>query len=137
MIQDCKKRQNWNKRFLFAHVASTNEALDQSIQFSAEELARFYLYQESMKSPSTPIIAIAKSSNPNKCFITSSSSLMLKPQITGQVILAYYLPFSHNLQLPLSLWMDHSHLLLCQTQFFSLHLFLCHLSRVYQISLLI
>ena len=28
VIQDCKKRQSRNKRFLFAHVASTNEASD-------------------------------------------------------------------------------------------------------------
>ena len=35
------KRQSWNKRFQStqsAHVASTNEALDQSIQFTVEEL---------------------------------------------------------------------------------------------------
>ena len=44
VIQDCKKRQGRNQRFQFAHVASTNEASDQLVQFIAEELARFHLY---------------------------------------------------------------------------------------------
>ena len=39
----------------------------------AEELARFHLYQESLKSPSTPITTIAESGNPNKCLVSSSS----------------------------------------------------------------
>ena len=71
------KRQSWNKRFQStqsAHVASTNEALDQSIQFTVEELVRFHLYQESLKSPSTQITAIAELGNPNKCLVYSSSS---------------------------------------------------------------
>ena len=63
-----------NQRFQPTHVASTNEASDQSIQFTTEELDRFHLYQESLKSPSTPITAITKSSNPNKCLVSSSSS---------------------------------------------------------------
>ena len=44
-----------------------------SIQFSTEELARFHLYQESLKSPSTPITAIVESGNPNKCLVSSLS----------------------------------------------------------------
>ena len=44
VIQDCKKRQSQNQRFLFAHVASTNVASDQSIQFIVEELPRCHLY---------------------------------------------------------------------------------------------
>ena len=39
-----------------------------------DELARFHLYQESLKSPSTPIIVIAESGNPDKCLVSSSSS---------------------------------------------------------------
>ena len=74
MIRDCKKRQSRNQRVQYAHVASTNEASDQSVQFTAEELARFHLYQESLKSPFTPITAIAESGNPNKCLVSSSSS---------------------------------------------------------------
>ena len=73
MIQDCKKRQSQNQRVQPAHVASTNEALDQLVQFTAEELARFHLYQESLKSPFTSITVIAESSNPNKCLVFSSS----------------------------------------------------------------
>ena len=32
------------------------------------------MYQESLKSPSTPITAIAESGNPNKCLVSFSSS---------------------------------------------------------------
>ena len=74
VIRDCKKRQSQNQRFQYAHVASTNAASYQSVQFTVEELARFHLYQESLKSPSTPIIAIVESSNSNKCLVSSSSS---------------------------------------------------------------
>ena len=74
MIRDCKKWQSQNQRFLSAHVASTNEASDQSIQFITKELARFHLYQESLKSPSTPMTAIVESSNPKQCLVSSSSS---------------------------------------------------------------
>ena len=45
VIRDCKKRQSWNQRFLSAHVASTNEASYQLVQFIIEELVRFHLYQ--------------------------------------------------------------------------------------------
>ena len=55
-------------------MASTTEASDQSVQFSAAELARFHLYQDSLRSPSTPITTMAKSGNPNKCLVSSSSS---------------------------------------------------------------
>ena len=73
VIRDCKKRQSRDKRFPSTHVASTNEASDKSIQVTTEKLARFHSYQESLKSPSTPITAIAKSGNPNKCLVSSSS----------------------------------------------------------------
>ena len=55
MIRDCKKRQNRNQKFQFAHIASTTEPSNQSIQFSTVKLARFQLYQDSLRSPSTPI----------------------------------------------------------------------------------
>ena len=74
MIRDCKKRQNRNLKFQFAHIASTIKASDQSVQFSAAELARFQLYQSSLRSPSTPITAIVESGNLNKCLVSSSSS---------------------------------------------------------------
>ena len=38
------------------------------------ELARFQLYQDSLRSPSTLITAIDKSGKPNKCLVSSSSS---------------------------------------------------------------
>ena len=74
MIRDCKKRHNRNQKFQFAHIASTTKASDQLVQFSAAELARFQLYQDSLRSPSTSITAIAKLGNPNKCLVSSSSS---------------------------------------------------------------
>ena len=74
MICDCKKRQNRNKKFQSAHIASTTKASDQSIQFLAVELARFQLYQDSLRSPSTLLTAFAESGNPNKYLVSSSSS---------------------------------------------------------------
>ena len=74
VIRNCKKRLNQNHKFQFAHIASTTEAFDQSVQFSAAELARFQFYQDSLRSLSTPITAIAESGNPNKCLVSSSSS---------------------------------------------------------------
>ena len=106
MIRDCKKRQSRNQRLQYAHVASTNKASDRSVQFTAKELARFHLYQESLKSPSTPITAIAESGNPNKGLVSSSSSQwVVDSGATNHMtsILAYSLPFSHILQLPLSI----------------------------------
>ena len=74
VIRDCKKVQNRNQRFPSAHVASSTEAFDQSIQFSAEELAKFHLYHKSLQSPSTPVTTIAESGNLNTCLVSSSSS---------------------------------------------------------------
>ena len=74
MIRDCKKRQNRNQKFQYAHITSATEASNQSVQFSAAELARFQLYQDSLRSSSTPITAIAESGDPNKCLVSSSSS---------------------------------------------------------------
>ena len=74
VIRDCKKRQNRNQKFQSDHIASTTEASNRSVQFSAAELARFQLYQDSLRSSSTPITVIAESGNPNKCLVSSSSS---------------------------------------------------------------
>ena len=73
VIRDCKKLHNRNQRFPSAYIASSNETSDQSVQFSADKLTRFHLYQESLKSPSTPVTAIAESGNPNTCLVSSSS----------------------------------------------------------------
>ena len=74
VICDCKKRHNRNQKFQSAHTASTTKASNQSVQFSVAELARFQLYQDSLRSPSTPITAFVESGNPNKCLVSSSSS---------------------------------------------------------------
>ena len=45
------------------------------------------MYQESLKSPSTPLIAIAESSNPNNFLVTSSSSeLVIDSRATYHMI---------------------------------------------------
>ena len=74
VIQETKKLHNRNQRFPFTHIASSSEAFDQSVQFSIDELAKFHLYQKSLQSPSTPVIAIIESGNPNKSLVSSSSS---------------------------------------------------------------
>ena len=74
VIQDYKNLQNRNQRFPSAHIASSTEAFDQSVQFSTNELTRFHLCQTSLQSLSTPITTIAESSNPNTCLVSSSSS---------------------------------------------------------------
>ena len=56
VIRDCKKAAKSESQTSISHVASTNEALDQSVQFTTEELTKFHLYQESLKSPSTPCL---------------------------------------------------------------------------------
>ena len=96
VIRDCKKLQNWNQRLPSAHIASFNEAFDQLVQFSADELTRFYLYQESLMSPSTLITAIAESGNPNTYLLSSSSSEWVidsgaTNHITSNFLLIWYL----------------------------------------------
>ena len=75
VIQDCKKLHNRNQRVQTAHMASTNETSDQSIQISAKGFAKFQLYQESLKPSFTPITAIAESSKPKTCLVSSSSKI--------------------------------------------------------------
>ena len=74
VIQDFKKRQNRNKKFQYAHIAFTTKASNHPVQFSTSEVPRFQLYQDSLRSPSTPITAIVESGNLNKCLISFSSS---------------------------------------------------------------
>ena len=70
VIRNYKKLHNQNQRFPSARIASSNP----SVQFFTDELARFYLYQESLKSPSTPVTAIVELGNPNTCLVSSLSS---------------------------------------------------------------
>ena len=85
VIRDCKKRQTRNKKFQSAYITSTTEASDQSFQFSAAELARFQLYQNSLRSPSTSITAIPESGNPNKCLVSSSSEWVIDSRATDHM----------------------------------------------------
>ena len=65
-------------------MASTNEASNQSVQFLVEELAKFQLYKEPLKSSSTPITAIVKLGKPNTCLYLHppNRSLILEPHTT-------------------------------------------------------
>ena len=74
VIQDCKKRQTRNQKFQSAHIASTIKASDQSVQFLAAESARFQLFQDSLRSPSTSITTIIELGNSNKCLVSFLSS---------------------------------------------------------------
>ena len=74
VIRDYKKLQNWNQRFPSSHIASSNEPLDRSIQFSKDKLARFHLYKKSLQFPSASITAIAEWGNQNTCLVSSLSS---------------------------------------------------------------
>ena len=74
VIQHCKKLQNWNQGFSFAHVASSTKTFDQSVQFSADELARLHLYQKSLHSPFTLVTDIVESGKSNTCLVSSLSS---------------------------------------------------------------
>ena len=74
VLRDCRKRLSRNPRGSSAHLVTSTEVGDQAIQFSPDELARFHLYQESLKSTSTPIATIAESGNRNTCLVSSSSS---------------------------------------------------------------
>ena len=74
VIRDSKKRHTRNQKFKSAYIASTIETSDQSVQFSTAELARIQLYQDLLRSSSTPITVIDESGNPNKCLVSFSSS---------------------------------------------------------------
>ena len=56
------------------------------MKFLAAELARFQLYQDSLRSPSTPIAAIAELGNPNKCLVFSSSEWVIDSGATNHMI---------------------------------------------------
>ncbi|XP_073158713.1 uncharacterized protein [Henckelia pumila] len=59
MKRDCGKLQN--KKPQSAYIASTNGTSEQFVTVPADEYVKFSQYQESLKSSSTPITAIAES----------------------------------------------------------------------------
>ncbi|XP_071900889.1 uncharacterized protein [Coffea arabica] len=83
MKRDCKKLQYRNQRTQSAHIASTNDAInhEKSVTISANEFAKFFQYQESLKFSSTPVTAIAESGNSSLFFTfqshTSASTVTL------------------------------------------------------------
>ena len=66
-------------------MASTNETLDQSVQISTREFAKFQLYQESSKPSFTLIAAIAESNKPNTCLFSSSSKWVINSKATDHM----------------------------------------------------
>lgn len=86
--------------------SSTNDASDQSIQFLVEELAMFQLFQESLKSSATPIIALVKSSNPTICFISLLSKWVIDFGATNHMTCnpSLFFTFQPHLLTSTSLW---------------------------------
>ena len=84
---DCKKLQYRNQRTQSAHIASTNDAInhEKSVTISADEFAKFSQYQESLKSSSTPVTAIAESGKPNTCLVSSSSKWVIDSGATDHM----------------------------------------------------
>ena len=87
MKRDCKKLQYRNQRTQSAHIASTNDAInhEKSVTISADEFAKFSQYQESLKSSSTPVTAIAESGKPNTCLVSSSSKWVIDSGATDHM----------------------------------------------------
>ncbi|XP_071912580.1 uncharacterized protein [Coffea arabica] len=87
MKRDCKKLQYRNQRTQSAHIASTNDAInhEKSITISADEFAKFSQYQESLKSSSTPVTAIAELGKPNTCLVSSSSKWVIDSGATDHM----------------------------------------------------
>ncbi|KAL5810383.1 hypothetical protein ACOSQ3_027085 [Xanthoceras sorbifolium] len=85
MKHDCRKLQYKNKKAHSAHVASTNDYSKKSVLISADEFAKFSEYQESLKSSSPSITAIADSGKPNACFLSSSSKWVIDSGATDHM----------------------------------------------------
>ncbi|XP_071900983.1 uncharacterized protein [Coffea arabica] len=87
MKRDCKKLQYRNQRTQSAHIASTNDAInhEKSVTISADEFTKFSQYQESLKSSSTPVTAIAESGKPNTCLVSSSSKWVIDSGATNHM----------------------------------------------------
>ncbi|WRX19899.1 Reverse transcriptase [Theobroma cacao] len=74
----CRKLHNKSQRGQSANVAASNtSSSDKTILVSTDEFAQFSQYQESLKSTTSPITAIAESSNSTTCLISSSSKWII------------------------------------------------------------
>ena len=75
MKRDYRKLQSRNQGFRSAQVASSSDASGKSITVFADDFAKFSQYQESLRTSSTPVTAIAESGKPNTCLVSSSSKM--------------------------------------------------------------
>ena len=85
MKRDCRKLQSRNQGFRSAQVASSSDASGKSITVSADDFAKFSQYQESLRSSSTPVTAIAESGKPNTCLLSSSSKWVIDSGATDHM----------------------------------------------------
>lgn len=96
--RDCRKLQYKNQKAHSAHVASTNDNSEKSVLIYADEFAQFSQYQESLKSQSPFVIAIADSDKPNACLLSLSSKWVIDfgviDHMTGNC--GPFLLFSHT-----------------------------------------
>ena len=69
--QEYRKLLNRNRRFQSTHIASASNTLKQSIVLYVDEYAKL------LKPASTPTIALAKSSKPDMCLMSSSSNWVI------------------------------------------------------------
>ncbi|KAK6131239.1 hypothetical protein DH2020_035020 [Rehmannia glutinosa] len=74
--KDCPKLQRKNRFSHSTHLASANAPLE-SVLISADDYAKFSQYQETLKSSSSSITAIADSGKPQACLISSSSKWVI------------------------------------------------------------
>lgn len=75
--RDYRKLQYKNKKAHSAHVASTNDNSEKSVLIYMDEFAQFSQYQESLKSQSPFVSAIAGSDKPNACLFSLSSKWVI------------------------------------------------------------
>ena len=80
----CRKLQNKTQKPQSAHVAATDTS-EKKVMISADEFAKFSQYQESLKSSSTSITALAESGKPNTCLISSSSKWVIDSGATDHM----------------------------------------------------
>ena len=73
-IQECRKLQYKNQKNPSAHAASSDNNL---VRVPADEYAKFFEYQESLRTSKPSVTAIAEPGNPNTCLISSSSKWVI------------------------------------------------------------
>ncbi|KAM6572657.1 hypothetical protein CsatA_016737 [Cannabis sativa] len=86
---ECRKLQFKNRQQHSANIASTSDASDKSVLISADEFAKFSRYQETLKSSSSSVTAIADSGNSNACLLSKSSKWVIDSGATDHMTGSY------------------------------------------------